>query len=157
MSNWIRLPGNVRVADVASVIGRLLGRPAHLEDLGGGAKVARVEGVRVRGTSMPECAAIVIEGVGEYLFHFEDPCGRRLISLSESREGRAIGLALVAFFGGVLEDEHGETLARGEDRTADENHAQDGAPWDAFQRRILEVAPVTASAKRIEKRAARTR
>lgn len=148
--SWIKLPGNVRVADVASVLGRLLGCEGRRSPLGGGSWAADVAGVSVRGIeTMPECARILIEARGEYLFHFEDPRGRRLLRIdADTREGRALAVALVEFFGGVLEDDHGETLHRAEPGSAERNHPEDGAPWDAFQARILEVQPVNARARR---------
>ena len=149
--SWIKLPGNVRVGDVASVIGRLLGCAGRRWDLGGrdGAWAAAVDGVAVLPSTMAQCARIVVSGRGEWLYHFEDARGRRLLSCdAETREGRALAVALVEFFGGVLEDDHGETLHRAEPGSAERNHPEDGPEWDALQTRILEVQPVNARARR---------
>lgn len=139
---WVHLPPNVRVHDVARVLGRLVGLRGVKDPIGGGSWAAGIRGVLVRGCSDMPCAQILLADRGVFLFHFEAPGGRRLLSFDDTTEGRAMGAALVGFFGGWLRDEGGRVLVERKDRSDEENHAEDGAAWTALQQRILDVKPV---------------
>ncbi len=153
----VYLPGNVRVEDVASVLGILHGLPCHLEPLtvGDDARVCRVPGANVLGDArIPQMATIVLrrpngDAVASFFYHFEGAGGRRCVSDRATPRTVAAFRALADFFGGRVDandcdDEEADYVVP--DRRDEENHPEDGPEWDALQRRISEVEPL-ASAK----------
>lgn len=148
----ISLPPNVRVSDVASVIGVLRGLPVVLEPIGSdGSSYAKVDGVRVLGhENIAQMARIELSRDGEpfdsYFFHFESRGGRRLIGGRARAETIALCRALADFFGGVVDyadcDEEGANYVV-PDKSDAENHPDDGEEWASLQRRIAGLSSIT--------------
>jgi len=140
------LPGNVRVHDVASVLGILFGLPHALEPLTGGDGVlCRVRGANVRGhIDIPAMAEIELRApngdhVAGFYYHFENPSGRRQLTGRSTAKVIAAFKYVADFFGGRVDyqdcdDEDLDYVAP--DKSDEENHADDGEAWDAFQRRM---------------------
>jgi hypothetical protein len=154
----IRLPANVRLGEVAECIGVLLGlkpRKEPLQHCRDGAWAVRVDGVTVTGNvTMPTCADINIVGatIGEnskrwFLYHFEgSPNGERLIIPRSTALNIAMGRRLVEFFGGEMDYSNCDNIDcdyRIEPKGEDENHPEDGEPWQNLQERILNLPPLT--------------
>jgi hypothetical protein len=146
------LPPNVRVRDVARVLGILLGVPFSLDALNGDGVYCNVLGADVRGfVDIPEMSWIILKmpngnTVAQYNFHNENPGGRRLLT------GRATAKTIAAFrhacdfFGGVLDyndcdDEDRDYVVP--DFDDDSNHPEDREPWDRMQRRMAELKPLS--------------
>jgi hypothetical protein len=146
----ITLPHNVRARDVASVLGALLGLKATRHDLGNNAYATHVEGATVESTSMPECAWIRLEVTlaqfdRAFLYHFEGPGGTRLISMPADAAHRALGRAIVDFFGGSVDDSDADEEQLDyvvPAKSDDDNCPSDGAPWHRLQDRILAIRPL---------------
>lgn len=149
----LSLPGNVRVRDVASVLGILFGLPFALEPLNGDGVVCRVRGANVTGhAEIPEMARIDLKAengdpVGGFYYHFENPGGRRVLSGRARANVIAAFVKTADFFGGSVDftdcdDEDADHTAT--DRSDEENHPEDGAAWDSFQRRMADLKPLTA-------------
>lgn len=152
-STHIKLPHNVRIRDVASVIGRLLGCEAERAPLSGGeswyADVTGVSAVVTAGSA--GCAWIEVlrpsASARSYLYHFEAPCGRLLMPTA-CAEAIALGKGLVDFFGGSVdfndcdsaEDDYVQPA-----KTDAENRPEDGAEWRSLQERIMAVRPMTVT------------
>lgn len=149
----LSLPGNVRVKDVASVLGILFGLPSKLEPLSGGDAVwCRVQGANVSGfETIPEMARIDLKQengdyVAGFCYHFENPGGRRVMSGRATPKVIAAFKRVADFFGGRVDfadydEEDADHSAP--DRSDDENTPEDGAAWDMLQRRMAEVKPLT--------------
>lgn len=155
----LSLPPNVRVDDVADVIGVLRGREVELMALDQTSIVARVRGVEVKGSaSIPQMCTIIIwlpSVVGEeavadssYFFHFECRGGRREMSARAMAANIALFKAVAEFFGGIVDyndcdDEDADYIVP--DKSDDENHPDDGEPWNSLQQRIAKVKPLKRS------------
>jgi hypothetical protein len=149
----VSLPGNVRVDDVASVLGKLFGLPSTLDPLGPDHGVAcRVSGAHVRQCAdIPTMVRIELRKAnGDHVFacnyHFEMPGGRRLLSASSRAETIAAFRGVADFFGGKVDygdwdSEYADHSV--EDKPDDENHPEDGEPWNTFQTRMHAVKPLT--------------
>jgi hypothetical protein len=151
----LTLAPNARVQDVASVLGILFGLPCALEPLDGGGVVCQVRGVRVvPAGQIPEMCFIELRApngdlVARSNYHFENPGGRRLISARARAETLAAFRRVADFFGGVVDDMDCDDEAANyvaPDRGDAENHPSDGAPWNALQRRMAAVLPLTEDA-----------
>lgn len=151
----IYLPANVRVDDVADVIGALLGRKPERQDFGGNSSgwSTKVPGVSVETTSIPEMAAInvndcpVLNGrMAHICYHFEGRGGRRAILLRSYAQWIAMFKRLADFFGGTVDfsdcddSEADYVVAHKSDA---ENHAEDNVEWYDLQARKLEVQSLT--------------
>lgn len=145
----VSLPPNVRVNDVATVLGALLGRPVRREPMGD-IWHAAVDGVRVESApGLPQCANICLSHNGtdydRYLFHFEGHGGRRLIIRRSRMEHIALFCELARFFGGSVDfNDHDECDADFvvEDGADEANCPEDGEPWRRLQERIADVRPL---------------
>lgn len=151
----ISLPPNVRVQDVASVMGALLGLPVHLEVCDGGlarqVRYALVRGASVKGyEAIPQMCRIEIRRGPDLVatphFHFEMPGGRRLVTMRMSAKNIALAKAVVDFFGGSVDfcdcdDEKVDYVVA--DKGDDLNHPEDGEEWEILQRRLVEVKPLS--------------
>ncbi len=146
------LPVDVRIADVAKVIGILAGLPADKEPLGGGSYCCRVHGVEVKPSGMAEVATITINGDlvdGEKqhysTWHWEPEDEGRLLYPKANPFWIAVGLKLVDFFGGtiVYTDTDGRKPNHRAKKPRQSNNPQDGKPWQDFQDAILAVKPLT--------------
>lgn len=138
----ISLPPNVRVQDVASVVGALAGLTGSL---GSGAGVRGIETVpqmcRIGLWRADRCFAT-------FNFHFEGYGGRRAVVGRSTAFNIAMGRALVDFFGGWVDysdsdDEDEDYVVQ--DKPDPENCPEDGAEWDDLQRRIASVKPLTSA------------
>ena len=149
----ITLPDKVRIHDVADVIGMLLGQKWELVPLDNhGSKHLKVEGVSVKNSSVDTCADIFV-GERRFFYHFEwsggsfegrdTYCGRGLMP-SATAENIALGVALVQFFGGIVDfndcDESDCDFAWPEQPDIRPN---DGEAWERFQQRMASVRPLT--------------
>lgn len=156
----IYLPGNVRVRDVAKVIGRLMGCEAKKEPLGSSyhpdAWSVNVSGVSVKAGCVEGMADIFIKSkqakAGEsqlsWFYHFEADTfpGMRVMLPGSRPLSKAIGKRLVEFFGGKVDysdcDEKDIDYQRPAKKDS-ENCPNDGKPWQRLQQRIFDVKPLT--------------
>lgn len=156
----IRLPGNVRVHDVAKIIAILCGCPAALKPLTGtNSKYVDVDGIKVTPSTMPEACYICVDAKhfspaaskvrdGEsvrILFQFESK-GMRYIGGGCGTFWQTIGRGLINFFGGVIDDNDSDESEVDYERPARsdvENCPEDGKAWDDFQTRMIKVKPIT--------------
>jgi hypothetical protein len=135
----IYLPGNVRISDVANVLGITLGAEARWCGSDGATWVIVPE-VAVH-PSMPEMASIITRG-RRVSYHFEvsrPNVGRRLASLGAGPEAVAVARVLVDFFGGYADFNDCDATDRDyeqPDRSDAENCPEDGVEWDALMDRI---------------------
>lgn len=155
----ITLPDNVRIDDVAKVIGILVGCKAEYEkfDSGNGGSTV-VSGVQARTTSMPELAYITVtipEGKprlhpdGEcrfsWFYHMESDTPGRCVSPGSYPLSQAVGVRLVQFFGGSVDFSDCDDVDVDYKRpwkSWEENHPSDGEAWERFQQRLLALKPL---------------
>lgn len=151
----ILLSGDVRLQDVATVMGLLAGLPAEsrsLENRGGTYSYVRVSGVGVSGTYSPEMAQILLKGPmvdgdtqHSVYYHFEPSggVGRALMPVSTAF-WIAIGKGLVDFFGGTVDYADCDDVRVNYERPPQgSNCPEDGRVWQAFEDRIKAVQPLT--------------
>jgi hypothetical protein len=142
----ISLPANVRVRDVAKVIGRLAGLEAVRQNFGSGdGWVAQVKGVEATTTSMPELAMIVF-GDRHTTFHFECETAGRLLLPRSTPFWCALACRLVDFFGGEVD--YSDSDATDCDyavphKSDTENRPEDGEAWYVLQQRIVDLLPLS--------------
>lgn len=141
----INLPDNVSVRNVASVIGRLAGLPVERFQHDQRTWWAKVAGVKVETTSVPEMVMIRWEN-RHTTYHFEYEPGGRLLLPRCTAFWIAIGNRLVDFFGGRVDwndsdatDWDYEVLDKGREA----NNPQDGEPWYDLQKRLMALKPLT--------------
>lgn len=169
----IFLPPNVRVGDVASVLGRIYGKPAFMDPLGAsGGRFVRVKDVDVREAPLPQCCKICIlhlrppavfdvripmnQTIDRHiLYHFEGGAGgRRMIGIHSRPPHHAVGMRLVDFFGGEVDFNDCDLTPIDYAvpwKSDEENMPDDGEPWDDLQCRIFSAAPLSeADLKRAE-------
>ena len=146
----VTLPGNVRVNDVAKVIGKLLGMPTvWVKNKAASADVPGVS-VTYHRHNMPlatiTCDTACCRPFVAY-YHFEHREGKRLLALCDYHPHAVdVGIGLIGFFGGEL---RGSCPGSSEQapywsvpaNQDDVNMPEDGPAWDAFQRRIDAVKP----------------
>lgn len=145
----IYLPGNVRVRDVANVMGIAAGLKPSWHKKGW----AEVPGVALKPTSLVEMCSIELSG--ELVdksdkhfcgYHFEGGRGAsRLLSPRSTAFWIGVGRRLVNFFGGEMtyqdcDDGIDFFLPPKSDA---ENKPEDGDEWDVFQKRVVAVVPLT--------------
>lgn len=156
----VQLPANVRVLDVANVLGKLAGLPAKRCKIGNSKAVfVEVPGVSVEpgDANAPEYAHITVSpppGVTSicaapllrFLYSFEGDGGCRELM----RRSKPIWLAffrkLVNFFGGKLDYSDFDDIECDHyvpPKPDSENCPNTGAEWDALQLRILELPALT--------------
>lgn len=153
----VQLPQNVRLRDVADVIGALLGCPVEkrmFESGSDGGWATHTVGVTTKPSCVDTCAEIEVKGatVGRcpersFLYHFEySPSGHRGLLFRSYSVNIALAKGLVDFFGGTVDysdcddiDVDYEVPAKSDE----ENHACDNGEWYAQQERKLAVQPLT--------------
>ena len=142
----IVLPGDVRVADAAKVIGILAGQEKRWEETTG-ARWVEVEGVTVKSydtDALVGCALIEFAD-HHVMWHFEVEHGKRLIMPRSTPFWLAVGKALVDFFGGTVD--YQDCDATDVDYEAHtprlHNDPEDDGPWDAFQQALYDIQPLT--------------
>jgi hypothetical protein len=149
----IMLPDNVRVKDVAKVIGIAAGLLPKW-DGSHGAKWVEVPGADVKTTSIPEMAVInldgghLIDGESKHFvfYHFESSRGGRLMGPRSTAFWLAVAHRLVDFFGGVIDyqDCDSQYCDYGSAaNTREENSPEDDEEWVRFQERLFNVKPIT--------------
>ncbi len=149
----IYLPHNIRVDDVASVIGACLGCPKSKQSLSTNSWVARVNGASVLPSAMPELCIIritngTVDDQSNWTFHYHFECHRlgRLIMPRSFAVNIALGKRLVNFFGGILDyNDYDDSDVDYEVKCKDDktNRPEDGEQWDDLQRRIFDTPPLT--------------
>lgn len=146
----IYLPDNVRIKDVADVLGRAAGCPLSTG-------YARVAGVAVLSIpDVPSAAEIQVapaggcvdgEPVHRVTYHFETDGRGRLLTPPSTPFWVAVARRLVGFFGGVVDyddsDDCDVDFARPH-RANRFNCPTDGEDWDSLQGRIAAVPPLSA-------------
>jgi hypothetical protein len=149
----IRLPEDVRVTDVADVMGILAGLPFTQEPLTGGGSYVKVKGVKVETSGCPEMVIIQLTGnlvdgepIHTAFYHFESDDGKgRQVGVRSTPFWIALGRQLAAFFGGSMDyndcDEVDVNYVADKPR-ADNRHTSNGA-WVAFQEDLAKIQPLT--------------
>jgi hypothetical protein len=143
---------DVRVKDAAMVMGVLAGLTPERYSLGrDDAVFVKVPGVTVKPTMIPEMAEIslagrMVDGEADHTayWHFESADGTSLCAPRSTPFWIAVAHGLVDFFGGSID--YQDCDGGGADIRRDSpffNHPTDGAAWDEFQLRILNLAPLT--------------
>lgn len=133
----LRLPPNVRVRDVAKVIGKLLGAPARQSE----GYYVDVEGYYV------DVEGVKVDSIWP-LYHFEHG-NWRLIILRSTPKHIALARAIADFFGGEVDYSDVEASRGGggdyvvPSKSDEENHPTDGEPWYSLQNRILTLKPLS--------------
>lgn len=155
----ITLPPNVRLADVAKVMGIAAGLPWEKQFAGrlpDGLWFVHVPKVRVSSgcRGLESCANIefvgeTVDGVSGHhvLYHFEGKDGNRLMLPRSTAFWIAIARRLVDFYGGVIDyadcDDVYDDYAVPFKETA-LNSPKDGAEWEAHRDRVAAVKPITS-------------
>lgn len=160
-----RLPGGIRLGNVAQVAAALLGHEKIHEPISGAPSsiFARVKGHSKKccGDNLPECAYIVLDtrvdnpvaksinksdGDSYHLmYHFEgDHLGPLMLPACTGAK-IALCVGLVDFFGGEVDfcDSDDSDVDYEVERRSD-IHATDGEEWNHLNNRILAVEPITA-------------
>jgi hypothetical protein len=151
----VHLPENVRVKDVANVIGALAGCPVKQKHYSG-AVFVEVENVKVESTSVPQMAQIMVEPPGGcvdgekchfvyYFFEVEEGSGR-LLNPRSTAWWIAIMRRVVDFFGGSIDYSDCDDVDVDYSVPAKPdsvNRPTNGAEWDDLQNRILAIKPIT--------------
>lgn len=149
----IELPANVRISDVQSVLGALLGFPKEVRVFNKNKDwYTYVNGVKEKSTSHPSLWMLSwddapgIKNKGSIFFHFEYKAGTaRLLAFSSTDENLAIACALVDFFGGNVDFNDCDDVTYDYHKTKGSNKRNcpsDGKPWVTFQKRIMKIEPL---------------
>lgn len=145
----LHLPGNVRIRDVANVIGVLSGLPVRRRESGG----VDVDGVEVRDTGEPSMAQIKLYGrmvdgevSHETFYHFEGHGTSKLMTPKSRPYWIAVCGRLVMFFGGRLDyqdcdDSECDYEVRA--KSDAKNQPGDDPQWSDLQDRIASLTPLT--------------
>jgi hypothetical protein len=145
----ITLPGNVRVSDVAKVIGRLSGCEAKKTRFSqGGGWYTEVKTVNVKPSTMPECCHIYWqhnEDDRAVLYHFEwESSGNRGLSPNATAWWIAAAKRLVDFFGGSVDFNDCDSIDVDYEKEPNPlNGASDNEEWYQLQQAIFDVQPLT--------------
>ncbi len=143
-NTYIKLPANVRVRDIATVIAVAVGFSAELEGRGTYI-VARAPGVKINSTISPSDYTLEFDDRHCY-FHYEaDDFDGRLLSPRSTAFWVAVGKRLVDFFGGTMiyndcGDQDNNYHVPDKDRAT--NAPTDGMAWRDFQKRLVMVLPI---------------
>ncbi len=155
----IRLPQNVKVGNVAKVIGASLGCPVRCSNFHDNSGVltfwsAEVENIEIQGTT-PRYAMVniiirqkTVDGeINQAIFYyFEPPFDGRLLSQRSTALWLAVGHRLVDFFGGEIDYQYFGEMEPDYSvphKTREENSAEDDDTWDNLQERFLAIKPIT--------------
>ncbi len=146
------LPGNVRVDDVAKVIGIAVGlkpeyRKFNMGNSDGGATY--VDGITVNAAGSVDTVQINFDG--RYALYFFEPdiaIGKRLFYPKSTPFWIAACKRLVDFFGGTIDYNDCDEKAvdyRVKAKSNSENCPSDDEPWETFQQRLLTVPRIHKS------------
>lgn len=150
----IILPGNVRLNNVAKVIGMLFGRPVTKERLDSRTKsyVTNVKDINITShMSVPQMARISIQqtfqNYRDFNYHFEYEGNKRLITCPSTSHNIAIARGLVDFFGGevIYQDtkrNYSVPDYKIKKKSNKLNQPEDGKAWDILQERIYAIKPL---------------
>ena len=153
----IILPHDVRVRDVAQVVGILSGiKPEWEFSSDKTAKWVKVKGVIIEGIPiMPECCRIFTIGDTirqkndsiHVLYHFEsgDEIDGRLLMPRSTPFWIAVGLRLIQFFGGSIDfnDCDSIDIDKTFKKPRKKNNPSTGKEWDDFQEEKFGLEPLT--------------
>ena len=159
----IWLPDDVRVKDVASVIGILAGCPKEWNHakLDAECKWVHVNGVKIEsfGENLPSCCRIIVtipegwgllvdkERVHHAMYHFEGDVasGGRLMRPPSTPFWIAVGTGLCRFFGGWIDyaDCDATDVNRRFRKPRPTNRPNAMRPWRKFQEELATLRPVT--------------
>ena len=153
----LTLPGDVRVKDAAQVMGVLAGLPVEQVAIGSSPAIfVEVRGISIEGTMFPETAKISLDGpmvdgaINHFVhWYFEGDRGFERVCLPPSTAfWIAIARGLIDFFGGKVDYQdcyESEVDYEGPAYPFRESNCPtDGELWDVFQKRILDLVPLTA-------------
>lgn len=147
----IVLPGNVRVDDVALVLGASAGLKKEWAPYD--FKSARVLGVEINSIDgIPTCVNIELKGdlidgfKHHHVMYYFEYHGLRLLMPRSTGFWIACGHRLVDFFGGRIDykdcdDESKDYFVPKKSRKL--NCPDDGEAWDKFEERIMAIEPIT--------------
>lgn len=147
----IILPTDVRIDDVATVIGKLAGLPAVKKD-SDKSFFTSINGVKIIPSSMAEMAEIVLEGnmidkqKKHFVYYFfEGEHGKREICPKSTAFWVAIGKRLVEFFGGKIDYNDCDNIDWDYESQIPREHndPNDGKEWNDFQEEIYNLKPIT--------------
>jgi hypothetical protein len=147
----ILLPDDVRVDDVAYVMGALAGLKPTMKPILDG-EYAIVEGVTIKNSSVLTCCEIELNGDmvdGEnyhrVLYHFEAgrECGRLMLPPS-TPFWQEMGKRLVDFFGGKVDLADCDAIDWDVEckKPRESNSPEDGEEWQFFQHEIFNLKPI---------------
>lgn len=151
----IWLPNNVRVRDVANVLGIAAGLfPSRVSISDNKGWYINVDGVSVSPSVVPTLAEIALRGImvdGEnihwVLYHFEpDRTGYRLLMPKSTAFWITCGCKLVDFFGGEIDFQDCDEFTcnyKKAKKSNINNCPSDGKAWSGLQERIEAVTPIT--------------
>ena len=153
----VNLPSNVRVVDVANVLGVLAGlKPVRKEITGANpdSVFVCVLGVKVSSTAIPQAALIELSAPGEPMvdrevyhstwYHFESPEGGRVLSGPATAFWIAAFRGLADFFGGTVDyNDCDDSDVDYEVPESANNSPTDGSRWNSFQRKVLNLEPLS--------------
>lgn len=147
----VRLPKDVCVGDVATVIGLLLGNKRIQNPIGIGGWFTSAVGTEVKALlpDLPTCPHISIALPGrrrfDVMFHYEFDAQRYGLMLPYKSDSIALARRLVEFFGGEVDyndcDSKLRDYACGTPR--DSNFVEDGKAWQEFQHAMYDIRPIT--------------
>jgi hypothetical protein len=150
------LPPNVRIRDVANILGIAAGLKPHMyqSEQFSDSSWAEVNGVSVSGSGIVTLANIdlrgdMVDGMKHHFvsYHFEaSHSGDRLLMPRSTAFWIACMKRLVDFYGGRIDfNDCDDTDVDYEvpPKSNEENCPEDGDEWDDFQKRVLAVEPVT--------------
>lgn len=143
----IILPGNIRIKDVANVVGIAAGFKPYKKNISKDGWATYVDGVTIKTEHSPGLASFNFDG-RFVLYHFEssDYPGCRLLNPSSTSFWSMIGHRLVDFFGGrvkyddTTEDRFDYQVMPKQDSL---NCPTGNNEWYVFQQRMLDVEPIT--------------
>lgn len=152
----IVLPSDVLIRDVADVMGILAGLPKHMDTLDNSGRqfqVCKVNGVKVKNTTIPEMGQIILEGAmvdgqkaHQVYYHYEGEHGTtRTLSPQSTALWIAIGRGLVYFFGGTMDYQDCDSVRVNfrKPKPRKWNDPESNKPYDDFQRAMFAVEPLT--------------
>jgi len=148
----ICLPDNVRVNDVAGIIGIATGLKPEWSGRDD-SKLVRVPGVEVRSTFSPAMVEIrltgdLIDGDKSHFvyYHFEADNGGRGLNPPSTAFWIAVAHRLVKFFGGKIDYQDCDSVEMDYEHPAfakQHNSPSKDDEWSTFQKRLFEVEPIT--------------
>ncbi len=151
----INLPDNVRVKDVAYVIGIASGLKVEWEPCFPDKNNSwlRVPGAEVKATNIIEMAEVFVRGdlvdgqdVHFCYYHFESSDGGRSLNPRSTAYWLAIAHRLVDFFGGSIDYQDCDDVAVDYDKpgnSRDLNSPEDGDEYWDFYKRLAAIKPIT--------------